>query len=180
MRKFFIGPMFVSLGVLTAIFAASPAAATPFFFSTGNPDGLIATASRPDSGSGERETGDDFILNQQTAINQATFTGLIPLGESLSDITNVVIEIYRVFPKDSADPPSGNVPTRMNSPSDVAFDTRDFAGSELAFSSSVVNSNFTALNSVVNGIAVFPGGEGSVTGQEILITVDLRADPRSC
>jgi hypothetical protein len=29
----------------------------------------------------------------------------------------VRLEIYRVFPKDSQDPPSGNVPTRVNSPS---------------------------------------------------------------
>jgi hypothetical protein len=27
-----------------------PPAATPFFFSTGNPDGLIATATRPSTG----------------------------------------------------------------------------------------------------------------------------------
>ena len=32
-----------------------------------------------------------------------------------------------VFPKDSADPPSGNVPTRNNSPSDIAFAERDDA-----------------------------------------------------
>ena len=177
MRKFLIGPMFVSAGVLTAVFVASPAAATPFFFSTGNPDGLIATASRPDSGSGERETGDDFILNQQTAISQATFTGLIPLGESLSDITNVVIEIYRVFPKDSQDPPSGKVPTRGNSPSDLAFDSRDFAGAGLSFNASVLSPSFMAANSVVDGInplpTVFTGGEGAVTGQEVLISVNL-------
>ncbi len=33
----------VTVGLLTAL----PAAATPFFFSTGNPDGKIATATRP-------------------------------------------------------------------------------------------------------------------------------------
>jgi hypothetical protein len=43
---------------------------------------------------------------------------------SVSDIQSVTIEFYRVFPKDSAFPPSGNVPTRVNSPSDVAFNSR--------------------------------------------------------
>ena len=42
----------------------------------------------------------------QTSITQATFTGLIPSG---ANITNVEIEFYHVFPKDSANPPSGNV-----------------------------------------------------------------------
>ena len=53
-----------------------PAKADSFFFSTGNPDGKIATASRP-SGNGniEIETGDDFILTGTTVLNSATFTG---------------------------------------------------------------------------------------------------------
>jgi hypothetical protein len=45
-------------------------------------------------------------------------------GVTVSDIQNVTIDFYRVFPKDSAFPPSGNVPTRVNSPSDVAFNSR--------------------------------------------------------
>ena len=35
---------------LLALASAQPASATPFFFSTGNPDGKIATAARPDAG----------------------------------------------------------------------------------------------------------------------------------
>ena len=152
--------------------------ADSFSFSTGAPDGLIATASRPSSsGVLEIESADDFILDFQTSINHATFYGLLPAGSSVSDITQVRAEIYRVFPKDSTDPPSGNVPTRMNSPSDVAFAERDSAVSDLTFSASVVSGSFTAANSVLNGINPSPGqqtgGEGPVTGTEVLFDVSL-------
>ncbi|MBV8174523.1 MAG: hypothetical protein JO151_08155 [Verrucomicrobia bacterium] len=40
--------------------------ADAFVFSTGNPDGLMATATRPSSpGKFEIETGDDFVLTHQ-------------------------------------------------------------------------------------------------------------------
>ena len=98
----------------------APARADPFFFSTGNPDGKIATLSRQASpGLLETETADDFILNTATSLTNAHFTGLLPSGSSQSDVSNVEIKFYHVFPKDSADPPSGNVPTRVNSPADV-------------------------------------------------------------
>jgi hypothetical protein len=73
-----------------------------------------------------------------------------------SDVGEVRVEIYRVFPKDSTDPPSGNVLTRVNSPSDVEFDDRDTASSNLTFTTSIVNADFTAANSVLNGINKFP------------------------
>jgi hypothetical protein len=41
------------------------------------------------------------VLTQQTLIIGAAFTGLILLGASTSDIKNVVVEMYRVFPADS-------------------------------------------------------------------------------
>src|SRR5437016_3888360 len=92
-----------TLGV--AVFAASPAAAAalPFSFSTGSPDGLIGTLSRPASpGKIETETADDFILTQSsTTLNQATFTGLLPLGLALSSVTDIEVEFYHVFPADS-------------------------------------------------------------------------------
>ena len=61
------------------------AASTPFFFSTGNPDGLIATATRPGTGA-EIESADDFVLSTGTSITSATFTGLIPVSVALSDV----------------------------------------------------------------------------------------------
>ncbi len=158
---------------------AAEAPASSFFFSTGNPDGKVATLSRPASGSAiQTETADDFlIVTDTTLITHATFTGLIPPGAALSSITEVEIEFYHVFPADSADPPSGHVPTRVNSPADVeiAGATRDSANGTLSFTPTLLSSSFTAANSVVNGIHPSPnqhtGGEGAVTGQELRINV---------
>jgi hypothetical protein len=159
----------LSLSVLLAI----PAAADSFFFSTGNPDGKIATGSRPSSpGKIEIESADDFVLTGQTSITSATFTGLLT-GASPT-VGDVKVEIYRVFPQDSTVPPSGNVPTRVNSPSDVELDDRD-AASSLTFTTTDLNPTFTASNSVLNGINPIPnsytGGEGAVTGDEVEFNV---------
>src|SRR5690348_14922734 len=128
---------------LAAIFSlAAPATADPFFFSTGNPDFKMATATRPDNGSGqfEIETGDDFVLTNHTLINHATFQGLL-VGSDVNNIGQVRVEIYRVFPADSdvtrtSGPPTfstSNVPTRFNSPSDVELVDRDTANGNLSF-----------------------------------------------
>jgi len=170
----------ISLGaaILVGVLTVQPALADPFFFSTGNPNGLMATASRPDVPPGsEIESADDFILSSQTKITSATFTGLLPSNAPLSSISDVVVEIYRVFPKDSTNPPDGRVPTRVNSPSDVAFDSRDSAAATLSYTPTILNSSFTAANSVLNGIHPLPtvktGGEGPVTGEEVQFTVNF-------
>jgi hypothetical protein len=156
--------------------AISPATAEPFFFSTNGPDAKMAMASRPNSpGKIEIETGDDFVLTKKTAIDSATFTGLITDGVPLSSIGPVHIEIYRVFPLDSNTARTPNVPTRVNSPSDVAFDSRDSTAGTLSFSTTGLDASFTVANSVLNGIHPKPnqttGGEGPVTGQEVLFSV---------
>jgi hypothetical protein len=165
---------FCAAGLLFVVLAA-PAAAEPFFFSTGNPDGQIGMATRPSSsGKIETEAADDFVLTQTTSINHLTFTGLVP---DEANVVGVTVEIYRVFPKDSTVPPSGNVPTRTNSPSDVAFASKSDAANELFFSTITLAPNFTANNSVLNGINKLPGqttgGEGSVTAPEVTFSVDL-------
>jgi hypothetical protein len=153
------------------------ASASSFFFSTGSPDGLIGTLSRPASaGLVQTETADDFILSECVVINQATFTGLLPMGAPLESINRVEVEIYHVFPVDSDTSRTPVVPTRTNSPSDVEIDdaTRDSLDDSLSAIATVVNPTFTALNSVVNGINgpnPFTGGEGPVTGTEVTITV---------
>jgi len=157
---------------LIGFFLSQPAEADTFFFSTGNPDGAIATASRPASaGKIEIESADDFVLTGGTAITSATFTGLLPAGEPLTDVNEVRIEIYRVFPTDSDTVRTPNVTTRANSPSDVELDDRDSAGGGLTFTTGLVQGSFTAANSVLNGIHPFPNeltnGEGGVTGQEV-------------
>src|SRR6516164_5278758 len=84
-----------TVGAMAALLMLSQASADPFFFSTGNPDGKMATLSSPaTTGTLNTETADDFLVTNSIVINQATFTGLIPAGSSLSDITQVEIEIY--------------------------------------------------------------------------------------
>ena len=176
-------PLKARSGIAALTFAAVvmplPAVADAFTFSTGDPDGRIATLSRPNGGPGiiETETADDFILSaQQTSLTQATFTGLIPAGAT---VTQVEIEFYHVFPTDSAFPPSGNVVSRTNSPADneIAAATRDSLAGTLSFSTTTLSSNFSVSNTVVNGIHKIPnqftGGEGPTSGQEIQISVNF-------
>jgi hypothetical protein len=164
------------------LFWAGSSAADPFFFSTGNPDGKIATASRPGSGAFEIESADDFVLTSHTTITSATFTGLIT-GTNPS-VTDVVVEIYRVFPNDSdvgrtSGPPTfstPNVPTRVNSPSDVELDGRDSSASGELIFSTTAQGTFSAANSVQPGGIPKPfvmptGGNGPVTGEETVFTV---------
>jgi hypothetical protein len=168
----------VAATVTAGVWLATPAWADPFSFSTGNPDGLLGALSQPAStGHLETETADDFILSETTSIAQATIIGLIPSGTPLADISNVEVEIYHVFPKDSVDPPSGNVPARANSPADVEIDTatRDGSLGTLAFSASLLGESFSVLNTVVDGINPKPGnmtnGEGPDSGEEVKITI---------
>jgi hypothetical protein len=176
--------MLLAIGLLAAI----PAAADGVIVNTGNPDGLIAMAARPESpGKVEIEAADDFILSgAEPNLTSGSFVGLLPSGASLSSISQVVVEIYRVFPKDSTDPPSGNVITRVNSPSDVAFESRDSSAGSLKFTPALLQNTFTTVNSVLNGINKAPnqftGGDGSVTGEVVSFNVafttpfDLPAD----
>ena len=104
-----------------ACFPAIPAAASPFLFSTGNPDGLIATLSRTASaGKLETETADDFVTTVPTRITNATFTGLFVGGATPANVNDVEIELYHVFPIDSVNPPDGRVNSCVNSPSEAA------------------------------------------------------------
>jgi hypothetical protein len=144
------------------------------------PNNMMAMATRPDTAPFEIETADDFLLNDPVTITSATFDGLIvpnAAGGSTA-ISQIVMEIYRVFPLDSNTVRVPNVPTRANSPSDVAFDSRDSAGGQLTFTSSVLSATFTALNSVQpGGIHPSPGqqtnGNGPLTGTETQINLTL-------
>jgi hypothetical protein len=120
-------------------------------------------------------------LTNSTSITHATFTGLL-MGTAPS-VGEVVVEIYRVFPKDSdvgrtSGPPTFStpqVPTRVNSPSDVAFDSRDTSSNGLTFSTTGMGT-FVANNSVQpGGIHPAPGqttgGNGAITGQEVVFDV---------
>jgi hypothetical protein len=154
----------------------SGAVAGPFFFSTGDPDGKIATLSRTAStGKLETETADDFVTTQPVRIMSATFTGLFVGGATTANVQNVEIELYHVFPVDSTSPPDNRVLTRANSPSDNNFAAADAKLGQLSFTTKVLNPNFTAANSVVDSINAkpnqFTGGEGPVTGTEVQFQV---------
>jgi hypothetical protein len=164
--------------VVLSWFSAASLSASPIpLFSTGSPDGKIATLSRAAGAGVETETADDFILGQSAFVTNATFVGLLPTGTSLSSVTGVGIELYHVFPVDSVDPPDGRVVTRANSPSDNAF--KSFDAESLSVSAKILNPSFTAANSVVNGIHEkpnqFTGGEGAVTGEEVEFDVTFLA-----
>jgi hypothetical protein len=163
-------------GIPLATASASAAPTAAVIIDTGLPDGRMGMASRPDVGAvTEIEAADDFILTAANQVSSGTFFILLPTGQPLTAIQDVIVEIYRVFPKDSTNPPSGRVPTRVNSPSDVAFDSRSASGGSLTFTSTLVNGSFAVSNSVVNGIHPIPnqttGGDGPVTGQEVRVNV---------
>jgi uncharacterized protein YukJ len=157
-----------------------------FFFSTGSPDGLLGAASRPSStGKFEIETADDFVLTSPTTISSATFTGLITGGSTPIDVGSVTVEIYRVFPQDSnvgrtSGPPTFStlqVPTRVNSPSDVDLVSRSSA-SGLTLTTSVLSATFSTGNSIQPaGINASPnqrtGGNGPITGEEVQFNVNF-------
>ena len=87
------------------------------------------------------------------------------------------VEVYHVFSKDSAVPPSGRVPLRLNSPADVEIEsaTRDGELGTLVFRASLVAESFTVQNTVVDGINPVPAnvthGEGAASGEAVQITV---------
>src|SRR5262249_40259608 len=158
---------------------AFDAHAVPFLFSTGAPDGRMATATRPDTATAfEIESADDFLAPEPVTLTGATFTGLLTGGATLADVGQVRVEIYRVVPNDSQDPPPGNVPTRMNSPSDVASADRDTAVGDMLSAATILSPQFAAANSVQpGGIHVHTGGNGAVSGEEVQFTVSF--DPLS-
>jgi len=154
--------------------ASIPVLAQSLSLSTGPVDGRMAMASRPEStGKAEREAADDFVLDAAATLTGVSFTGLIAgTGSGMPTIEKVVIEIYSLYPDRSNAARIPGVPTRTNSPSDVALASLDSSTTgELEFSTSVVSTSFVAANSVLAGINHFPnqktGGDGPVTGSEV-------------
>jgi hypothetical protein len=165
-----------ALGFATLMTAPADGAA---IYNNLTPTDAMAIATRPDSGTPfEIEAGDDFVLTSTTTnINAASFTGIfVPGTGGAPSVADVVVEIYRVFPKDSDTNRTPNVLTRVNSPSDNAFESRDSESAELVFSTSVLADTFSTINSVQpGGINAFPnqktGGNGPLSGQEVQFDV---------
>jgi hypothetical protein len=160
-----------------------------FAFSTGVPDFRVATITEPANAHDhnvEYESADDFVLGQETVISHASFTGLLTHGATPEDVSNVVVEIYRVFPLDSdvgrtSGPPTFStpkVPTRVNSPSDVEFESRDSADNGLTFRAKDIGVGF-AIESVSSAdkISVNSGGNGLVIGDEVKFDVGFGNQP---
>jgi PEP-CTERM motif len=177
---------FVIPMALIGLLPAAPAVADTTFFNTGNPDGRMATATRPESGGQfEIESADDFILGTHTSITGATFTGLLTNRAPLTSVGEVRVEIYRVFPNDSdigrtsGSPPfsTPRVPARLNSPSDVELEDRDTVSGNLSFTTIDMDA-FNALNTVQPG-GIHPepgqttGGDGKITGEEVQFDVNF-------
>lgn len=180
MRNYSCQKSFGVLFVFAAMFFPRTAAAQEpqVVVNTGNPDGKLGALSRrPSANKLETETADDFVLKQTTVLTGASIKGLISSGTPLANIANVEVEVYHIFPEDSVDPPSGNVPSRVNSPGDVEIDsaTRDASLRTLKFTANSLNANFSVLNTVVNGIHKKPlnttQGEGPTTGEEVEIAI---------
>jgi hypothetical protein len=167
-------PCLLAALALTLMLGAA-ASADPFFFSTGAPDGQMASASYPDGrGKTEHESADDFILSTHTTLQTASFTGLLFQG-GIGEIRAVDVELYHVFPQDSDSTRTPKVPSRANSPGDDAFATRSSADGTLRYRVTLLNPHFQVANSVIDGIHPFPDqrtmGEGPVAGQEVRIDV---------
>ncbi len=173
MRRELQGAMLLAFGTLLGTSARAAV-----IYNNLTPNNLMAMASRPDTAASEIETADDFLLTSPTNVFSASFIGLAVAGAAGANfsVSDVTVEIYRVFPNDSDTVRTPNVTTRANSPSDVAFDSKDSAAGELTFSTSTLVATFTALNSVQpGGINPKPnsdtGGNGPVTGQEVQFDV---------
>lgn len=157
----------------SVLLIAQLATAQTFSFTPGDPDGKVGALSRPASpGKIETETADDFVLHQTTIINKATIKGLIPADTELANIKDVEVELYHVFPLDSA-PASGHVPSRINSPADVEIGTatRDGSSGTLKFSATVENANFFVDHTVVNNTNNALIGAAGSNQEEVEITV---------
>jgi hypothetical protein len=106
--------LFGAVLTLTAIGFCGTAAAqdTQVLINTGNTDGKLGALSRPAGANKiETETADDFFLNQTTVLTGATITGLLTNGATLANLKNVEVEIYHVFPLDSDQNRTEEVPS---------------------------------------------------------------------
>ena len=101
--------IFASAFCVAGVIAVSiaPANAAGFFFSTGSPDGLMASASRPTGPSFEIETGDDFVVTSPTTLTGG-YVGPLP---------------HRAMPKFPYDPAKDPPPAHMTE-YDRAWNTR--------------------------------------------------------
>jgi len=163
-------------GVVVLCADGGPARAGEYAFRTGEPDGDVAVGARfPSRDRIEIEAADDFILNEETAIRSATFTGLFGYRGSLSAVQRVDVRIFRVFPLDSAEPPPGFVPTRVNSPGDRQLVSRSTADQNITYTVKLLQQFFWGRRTALDDIRPIPhqrtGGELPVLGENVRFEV---------
>ena len=136
----------LTAAIFGACAAAGPArAGSTFFFSTGDPDGKMAMASRPSSaGKIEIESADDFVLTAPRASPARPSPVSCRRTASLSDMTNVRVEIYRVFPLDSTIPRQWQCAHADQFSLGRGVRRTDAAAHNLTFTPGIINSSFTA------------------------------------
>ncbi len=154
--------------------AAPAARAAPFLFNTGTTDGQAALVTGGQTR--HNDVADDFVLSSQTTLTGGTLTALINgTSAATATIRSVEVEIYRVYPEDSNTGATHVVPTRVNSPSDVAAASLSSALSQISFTTTTLSPNFTAANSLfLGGINASPnqatGGDGPLSGVEVSLS----------
>jgi PEP-CTERM motif len=115
-----------------------------------------------------------YIMPTAAAAISVGLLTAAPAG-AFPTVNDVEIELYHVFPVDSDTTRTPNVVTRVNSPSDNNFAAADGILGGLTFTTTVLNPNFTAANSVFNNINPAPnqftGGQGPMTGAEVQFNV---------
>ncbi len=163
-------------GVAVLCAVGGPATAGEYAFRTGEPNGDVAVGARfPSRDRNEIEAADDFVLEEETAIRSATFTGLFGYRASMSAVQRVDVRIFRVFPLDSMTPPPGFVPTRVNSPGDTAFVSRTTAEDGLTFTVKLLQQFFWGRRTALDDIRPVPhqrtGGELPVLGENVRFEV---------
>jgi hypothetical protein len=170
----------IALSMLAVTGLAASAQGQTIVFSTNKPDLKMGVAARPEAENAvEIEPADDFVLASDTRLTGVNLVGLVPAGTPWCNITRVTVQLYRVFPLDSDTTRTARVPTRANSPADVAFVSRDSLEGRLSFQVVPQPAGVTAQNSVVNGINPVPnqktGGEGAAAGDEFGLDVTFDA-----
>jgi hypothetical protein len=150
-----------------AVTSPSRASASSLLYSNLDFNNSIGARSDVNATGFETEAGDDFLLSGAALITGVQFIGIVPSLNAVN-LAGTVAEFYHVFPTDSNTVRLPAVPTRANSPSDVEFADRT-GTSGATITATVLNPNFTALNSVSNGIHPSPlqhtGGDGTITGE---------------
>ena len=173
---------FVSAILASSVFAvAVPAKADSFNFSTGGPTNAMASASRPNSaGKTEIESADDFVTTAtQTSITSATFTGLLSGVVTTPTVQNVIVEIYRVFTEQLYCPAVGQCRHEGELAIRRGFRLARRLSRKPQLYYGDLGSHFYSFEFCSSRAASTPkpgqttGGDGSITGQEVLFTVNF-------